>query len=121
MDSLRGVVLRERIGAIGQAASSEETHPARGCLKETLPHIPGDGCVIDSLVIKISVLSRALFLSNHFISLKNIKLKVIIIGPKENRIKCHTKLCLQQGPLSQPGLKVSIILIVNITPYVIGP
>lgn len=83
--------------------------------------IPGDGCVIDSLVIKISVLSRAVFLSNNFISLKTIKLKVIIIGPEENTIKCHTKFCLQQGSLSQPGLKVGAILIVSITPYVIGP
>lgn len=90
-------------------------------MKERLPYIPGNGCVIDSLVIKISVLSRALFLCNNFISLKDIKLKVIIIGPKENKIKCHTKLCLQPGPLSQPGLKVSTVLIVSITPYVIGP
>lgn len=100
-------------------AASAETHPARGCLRKGFP-IPGDGCVIDSLVIKISVLSRALFLSNNSSSLKNIKLKVIIIGPKENGIKCHTKFCMQQGSLSQPGLKVVTILIVRITPYVIG-
>lgn len=50
-----------------------------------------DGCVIDSLVIKISVLSRALFLSKNYISRINVTLKVIIIGPKENRIKYHGK------------------------------
>lgn len=121
MDNLRGVILRGRVRSTCQAAAPDETHPVRGCLKERLPHIPGDGCVIDSLVIKISALSRVLFPSNNFISLINIKLKVIIIGSKENRIKCHTKLCLQQGPLSQPGLKVSTILIDSITPYVIGP
>lgn len=86
--------MRERIRSTCQAAASDETHPTRGCLKERLPHIPGDGCVIDSLVIKMSILSRALFLNKNYISLINVKVKVIIIGPKENRIKCHTKPCL---------------------------
>lgn len=78
MDNLRGVILRGRVRSTCQAAAPDETHPVRGCLKERLPHIPGDGCVIDSLVIKISALSRVLFPSNNFISLINIKLKVII-------------------------------------------
>lgn len=71
--------------------TSDETSCGR-VLEGEASHIPGDGCGIESLVIKISVLSRALFLSNNLILLKNIKLKVIIIDPKENRIKCHTKL-----------------------------